>query len=73
MKNIGWMIGSLFLVLAPVIAAAPNWAWFASPVGVSALLASVGGVLVAAFKIDGASVIAKVTGNGKQPLPPDVN
>ena len=73
MKNVGWILGALLLALTPVLGAAPSWAFFATPIGVAALASAIGGVLVAAFKVDGASVIAKVTGNGKTPIPPDVN
>ena len=73
MKSLGWFAAAFALTLGPLIAAAPSWAWFATPPGTGALLLSIGGVLAAAFGVDRSAVVAKITGNGKQPLPPDVN
>lgn len=51
MKNVGWFVGALALVLGPLMAAAPTWEWFATPLGVGSVISAIGGVLGAAFGV----------------------
>ncbi len=50
-KSVGWLVASVILVLGPLFAAAPSFAWFATPAGVGAALIALGGVLGSAFGV----------------------
>lgn len=71
--SFGWFIAALVMVGGPLVAAAPSWGWFATPAGAGAALVALGGVLGAAFGVNGSGFVARITGNGSQPVPKDVN